>query len=259
MGESSGLSFAGAQGWTWGEAQRYRDGMSRYRVGPPFTKVSRLVGEVALGSRILDVGPGAGDDLEVLRSGGSRQVVGLDVTSLLREGSWPLVLGSGLAMPFRSGVFDTVVCNRVIHHLSQPEMLFAEVSRVLVPDGGRMVVAWPDRYETRADDVSAGEILRWAQLVPGVDSARPASLGDVLRFGGEVGLLPVESRIFSRRCVGRDALGYASAGLAKASELEVVEKEFPGAGDVLRGFRERLETGSGWVDFSLRAVVLVKV
>src|SRR3954464_15346188 len=52
-------------------------------------------------------------------------------------------LASGEALPFTAGSFDLVTANMVLEHVAEPERLFREVERVLVP-GGRFLIHTPN-------------------------------------------------------------------------------------------------------------------
>jgi SAM-dependent methyltransferase len=45
------------------------------------------------------------------------------------------VQANGMMLPFRDGTFDSVLCNQVLEHVPEPSQLFAEVARVLRPNG----------------------------------------------------------------------------------------------------------------------------
>jgi len=89
--------------------------------------------------RTLDVGCGTGRGLSLYGAGA--RVVGLDpagdslTRARRRAPRVPLVQGSAEALPFRAGVFDTVVSSLVFCSVSNQESGLAEVRRVLRPDG----------------------------------------------------------------------------------------------------------------------------
>jgi ubiquinone/menaquinone biosynthesis C-methylase UbiE len=89
--------------------------------------------------RTLDVGCGTGRGLRLYGPGA--RVIGLDPAraSLARARrripSSRLVQASAEALPFRDGVFDTVVSSFVFCSVPDPARGFAEVKRVLRPEG----------------------------------------------------------------------------------------------------------------------------
>jgi len=89
--------------------------------------------------RTLDVGCGTGRGLSLYGAGA--RVVGLDpagdslTRARRRAPRVPLVQGSAEALPFRAGVFDTVVSSLVFCSVPDPARGLAEVKRVLRPNG----------------------------------------------------------------------------------------------------------------------------
>jgi SAM-dependent methyltransferase len=79
--------------------------------------------------RMLDVGCGAQPYRELFPR--VERYVGLDHPGPPR----PDVCGDGLALPFRAGSFDSVLCNQVLEHVPEGATLMAEIARVLRPGG----------------------------------------------------------------------------------------------------------------------------
>jgi ubiquinone/menaquinone biosynthesis C-methylase UbiE len=103
------------------------------------------------GCRWLDLGAGArlhggwlGRSAEVVTRQ-AKCVVGCDlVIHHLRQhpNLTHRVGASGDTLPFRGRSFDLVTANMVLEHLARPDLVFAEVARVLAP-GGRFVFVTP--------------------------------------------------------------------------------------------------------------------
>ena len=88
---------------------------------------------------VLDVGCGTGRNLPLLRPG--VRVIGLELSAdalaraRRRAPGVPLVQGDAEALPFRSGVFDTVMSGLVFCSVPDAARGLAEVKRVLKPGG----------------------------------------------------------------------------------------------------------------------------
>ena len=96
--------------------------------------------------RVLDVGCGAGA-IALAVAGTAREVVGVDVVpELLAEAraraasNVSFVAADATALPFARGEFDVVCCARVFHHVPRPELVLAEMTRVLRAGGTMLVV-----------------------------------------------------------------------------------------------------------------------
>jgi ubiquinone/menaquinone biosynthesis C-methylase UbiE len=59
------------------------------------------------------------------------------------------VPGDAYALPLEDASFDTVVCVRVVHHLTDPEAVFREFARVLRP-GGVLVLEFANKRHLKA-------------------------------------------------------------------------------------------------------------
>jgi SAM-dependent methyltransferase len=125
----------------------YHQRLCRSRAWSEFvssTVIPESVGGVGLGERVLELGPGYGAATRALLDLAPELVV-LEpdprlVARLGREFGTQLdvVQGDATHMPFGAGAFSAVVCFTMLHHLpsaAAQDRLFAEVARVLRPDG----------------------------------------------------------------------------------------------------------------------------
>lgn len=93
------------------------------------------------GARVLDLGCGGGDSVDVFRRfDPSVRWVGLDLPSSpevdeRRRADAEFVTFDGQAIPFPDGEFELVYCKQVLEHVRRAEPLLAEVARVLAPGG----------------------------------------------------------------------------------------------------------------------------
>jgi ubiquinone/menaquinone biosynthesis C-methylase UbiE len=96
--------------------------------------------------RALDVGTGAGA-LALALAPLVREVVGVDLSpELLAEArkrapaNVELLEADAASLPFERGAFDLVCSARTLHHVARPELVLAEMTRVLRPGGTMLVV-----------------------------------------------------------------------------------------------------------------------
>jgi len=163
------------------------------RVAPDYERVNRVISlgldrrwrartVAALGlapaGRVLDLACGTGDLARDLEREG-HTVVGVDLSAgMLRVAhtSASLVRGDGAALPFVSDAFDGVVCGFALRNFVDLPDVFAEVARVLRPEG------------------------RFAAIDAAVPTSRVLRAGNTVWFRGAVPLLG--------RLLSRDAEAY---------------------------------------------------
>jgi SAM-dependent methyltransferase len=109
-------------------------------------RVRRLLAPFSGDERALDVGCGAGA-LAIALAPHVREVVGVDSSAELlaaaRERApenCTFLEGDATALPFGWGEFDLVGCLRVLHHVHRPELVVAELARVM-RRGARLLLA----------------------------------------------------------------------------------------------------------------------
>lgn len=121
--------------------------LARYQFVRPFVQ-----------GRTLEVGCGRGYGLEIIGSH-CTQWVGLDVSALFlseAQRTWPqkdFILADGVALPFASHTFDTVIAFEVIEHVQDDRGFLSGLKRV-ANSQGRIIVSTPNRW------VSSGHATR---------------------------------------------------------------------------------------------------
>src|SRR5262245_10444593 len=96
---------------------------------------------------LLDAG--CGSEMEFTRQVCQkvRIAVGLDIEQLQPVTSIPYATRGDLSrLPFKDGTFDIIISESVFEHLSDPEAVFCEFSRVL-KQNGVIVVLTPNKYD----------------------------------------------------------------------------------------------------------------
>lgn len=106
-----------------------------------------IAGAAPAGITVLDAGCGSGRVFRYRLPRPPRLVVGLDRTAELlgNPNIDQAVRGDLGRLPFRDGAFDLVISSHVCEHLTEPEVVFAELARALRP-GGRLLILTPSRW-----------------------------------------------------------------------------------------------------------------
>ena len=134
---------------------RWRKQELRERFYPPefrgmYDRFSDVIHEhVRAGDVMLDAGCGSGRVFQYRFEAHERPrlIAGVDLTEELRgnrnvDAAARADLGR---LPFRDASFDIAISSHVAEHLTQPERVFGELSRVLKP-GGWLLVLTPNRW-----------------------------------------------------------------------------------------------------------------
>ena len=110
--------------------------------------------EMFRGKTVLDVGCGAAGNTMYYASQGVEKIVGMDIVAhykdeaeaLARElgfaDKFEFVVGDAAQTGFPENTFDTIIMNDAMEHVDRPDLVLAEVRRVLKP-GGRLYVNFP--------------------------------------------------------------------------------------------------------------------
>ncbi|MEU7138788.1 class I SAM-dependent methyltransferase [Nocardia sp. NPDC046473] len=126
-------------------AQSYASGQARRLDGELLAEMLRPLAF----ERVLDVATGTGAAAAVAAKVGVRAtIVGVDSSvEMLRQAranadgrQANLVVALIEELPFPDGTFDLVMCTRALHHVERPDIVVAEMARVVRP-GGQVIVA----------------------------------------------------------------------------------------------------------------------
>ena len=128
----------------------------------PWPRVAAFVREARRGDAVLDVGCGNGRHLLAARETGAA-LFGCDLIARFveicsRERGLEALRCDALQLPYRSRVFDRVLCVAVVHHLASEERrlrVLEELVRVTALKGLVLVTAWA-LEQGEAGDAAAG-------------------------------------------------------------------------------------------------------
>jgi ubiquinone/menaquinone biosynthesis C-methylase UbiE len=176
--------------------------------------------------RALDVGTGAGV-LALALAPLVGEVVGVDIVPELlaaaREQAPPnatFVEGDATALPFEDFAFDLVATRRTIHHTGRPELVIAEMARVVSPGG----LVFVDDQIAPVDPLAAFELDRFERRRD-PSHHRTLADGDFRDLFGANGLTLVDRRSFTER---RELEPYLELAGCTGEEAEAARALSPG-------------------------------
>lgn len=79
-----------------------------------------------------------------------------ELVSIGRSRSHEVMISDCLHLPYRSSVFDALICIAVIHHLSSEQRrlkALVEMARVLRPGGNMLVYVWAMEQQRKKVDL----------------------------------------------------------------------------------------------------------
>ena len=131
--------------------------------------------EMFEGKTVLDVGCGAGGKTMYYAAQGVERIVGMDIVAhyqqeaeelarqLGYDDKFTFVVGDAAHTGFPDGSFDTIIMNDAMEHVARPDLVLAEVRRILRP-GGRLYVNFPPYYHPFGAHLSDLIGIPWVHL-----------------------------------------------------------------------------------------------
>lgn len=176
-----------------------------------FRRILRECVRPPRGARILDVGPGSGVNLEVLRDHGAVSVLDLSRESLLDcrgAGARHLVQGDAGAPPLQPGSIDLVCALDVLEHLADDRTALAAWRDLLRPDGRLLLTVPALPVLWGRQDVLSGHERRYRRRELGQRLREAGFEIERLSYFNTLLFLPILAvRLCMRPFLGRTSVG----------------------------------------------------
>ncbi len=99
-------------------------------------ELNNVFSEIPQGSKILEIGAGAGWQTQMLvKRGFAVEAIDVEDTKYLKNRVWPVLTYDGKTIPFPDQYFDVIFSSTVLEHIPDVEQFQCEIKRVLKPDG----------------------------------------------------------------------------------------------------------------------------
>lgn len=85
---------------------------------------------------ILDIGCGNGDKIDYIKElEATKLIIGIDIAKNILRYKDNRICADAQYLPFKSNIFDSIICSEILEHLHCPEICIKEIKRTLKKDG----------------------------------------------------------------------------------------------------------------------------
>jgi len=153
------------------------------------SNVMNFFGSGIKNKKILDIPAGNGWISDSLKKSGAK-VISADIN---KEKNYYIMVNMETPLPFKNNEFDCVICAEGIEHVLRPELLFAELSRVLKKNG-LLIISTPNvqNFFTRLQLVCTGYLYQFHSF-----HIRPPKVNEVIDRGHINPVFYTQLRYFS--------------------------------------------------------------